>query len=80
MTAVALFAFEQDGDEINVVSEKHYQLVPPDAVTDEDLAKYRQRLSENSGSVQRASHPSAVYRAIATKRRNEVRPWQHGKS
>ena len=31
---IALFAFEQDGDEINVVSEKHYQLVPPEAVTD----------------------------------------------
>ncbi len=45
---IALFAFEQDGDEINVVSEKHYQLVPADAVTDEDLAKYRQRLSETT--------------------------------
>lgn len=42
---VALFEFEQDGDDIRVVLEKHYQLVPPDAVTQEDLAKYRQRLS-----------------------------------
>ena len=42
---IALFEFEQDGDEVRVVSEKHYQLVPPDTVTDEDLARYRQRLS-----------------------------------
>ena len=45
---IALFAFEQDGDEINVVSERHYQLVAPDAVSDEDLARYRQRLSEST--------------------------------
>lgn len=45
---IALFAFEQDGDEINVVSEKHYQLVPPEAVTDEDLARYRRRLSDTT--------------------------------
>ena len=41
---IALFAFEQDGDDIKVASEKHYQLVPADSVTDDDLAKYRQRL------------------------------------
>ena len=45
---IALLAFEQDGDEINVVSEKHYQLVPPEAVTDEDLARYRRRLSDTT--------------------------------
>ena len=43
---VALFEFEQEGDDIRVVSEKHYRLVPPDAVTREDLVKYRQRLSD----------------------------------
>ena len=43
---IALFEFEQDGDEIRIVAEKHYQLVPPDAVTDEDLVRYRQRLAE----------------------------------
>lgn len=42
---IALFEFEQAGDDIRVVSEKHYQLVPPDAVTDEDLTRYRRRLS-----------------------------------
>ena len=43
---VALFEFEQQGDDLKVVSEKHYQLVPPDAVTPEDLDRYRQRLAD----------------------------------
>ncbi len=42
---IALFEFEQDGDEINVVSERHYRLSPPDAVREEDLIRYRRRLS-----------------------------------
>ena len=42
---IALFEFEQDYGDVRVVSEKHYQLAPPDTVTDEDLARYRQRLS-----------------------------------
>ena len=42
---IVLFSFEQDGDDIKVVSEKHYQLVPADSVTDDDLKKYRQRLA-----------------------------------
>ena len=41
-----LFEFERADEDIRVVSEKHYQLVPPDGVTDEDLAAYRQRLSD----------------------------------
>ena len=45
---IGLFEFEQSGDDIKVVSEKHYQLVPPDAVTDDDLLRYRQRLSSGS--------------------------------
>ena len=44
---VALFEFEQEGDDIRIVSEKHYRLVPPDSVTKEDLAKYRQRLADS---------------------------------
>ena len=43
---IALFEFEQDGDDIRIAAEKHYQLVPPDAVTDDDLIAYRQRLAE----------------------------------
>ena len=42
---IALFEFEQAGDEIRVVSERHYRLVTPDALTDEDLVSYRRRLS-----------------------------------
>ncbi len=40
---IALFEFEQQEADIKVASEKHYRLVPPDAVTEEDLAAYRQR-------------------------------------
>ena len=45
---IALFEFEQEDDDIRVVSEKHYQLVPPEAVSLEDLARYRQRLSDGT--------------------------------
>ena len=45
---IALFEFERQGDDIRVASEKHYQLVPPEAVTDEDLLGYRQRLSDRA--------------------------------
>ena len=41
---IALFEFEQQGDDFNIASEKHYRLVTPDEVTDEDLARYRRRL------------------------------------
>ena len=44
---IALFEFEEDGDDINIVSENHYRLVSPDAVTVEDLLKYQRRLSGN---------------------------------
>ena len=39
---------EQEDDDIRVVSEKHHRLVPPDAVTREDLVRYRQRLSDSN--------------------------------
>ena len=45
---IALFEFEQEGDDILVASERHYQLVPPDAVTAEDLGRYRQRLADRA--------------------------------
>ena len=41
---IALFEFEKQDDDIRVVTEKHYLLVSPDQVTEDDLAKYRQRL------------------------------------
>ena len=45
---IALFEFEQQGDDIRVASERHYQLVTPEAVTDEDLVRYGQRLADRS--------------------------------
>ena len=42
---VALFEFEEVDEDIRVVSEKHFHLVPPESVTAEDLQRYRQRLS-----------------------------------
>ena len=40
--AIALFEFQEDGDAIRIVLEKHYKLVPPDELTAEDLEKYKQ--------------------------------------
>lgn len=40
---IALLEFEQQEDHIKVASEKHYRLVHPDDVTEEDLAVYRRR-------------------------------------
>ncbi len=45
---VALLEFEEDESEIRVANERHYKLVPPEAVTAEDLARYQQRLSGQS--------------------------------
>ena len=41
---IALFEFEQQGEDIRVASEKHYLLVSPDEVSDDDLARYRHRM------------------------------------
>ena len=38
---IVLFEFVQQSEEIRVVSEKHYKLVPPEDVTDEDLVSYQ---------------------------------------
>lgn len=38
---IALFEFGEDDDGVGVVSEKHYVLVPPDQVTEQDLKNYR---------------------------------------
>ena len=40
---IALMEFEQDGDDIRVASEKHYKMVSPDEVTDEDLTRYQRQ-------------------------------------
>ena len=43
---IALFEFEQQGDDIRIATEKHYRLVPPEAITPQDLELYRLRLSD----------------------------------
>ncbi|MFZ0913079.1 MAG: DNA methyltransferase [Candidatus Korobacteraceae bacterium] len=40
---IALFEFEESEDGIVISAEKHYKLVPPEEVTDSDLARYRER-------------------------------------
>ena len=40
---IALLEFAQQGDEIRIASEKHYRLVHPDDVSEQDLAAYRRR-------------------------------------
>ena len=40
---IVLFEFVQQGDEIRVATEKHYKLVSPEEVTEEDLVRYQSR-------------------------------------
>ena len=40
---IALFAFEKIDDEVKIATERHYKLVEPGELTDEDLAMYRRR-------------------------------------
>lgn len=43
---IAMFEFENEPLAPRIVSERHYQLVLPDNVTDSDLCDYGQRLAE----------------------------------
>ena len=45
-SVIVLFEFEQGENGVGIASEKHYKLVPPEAVTEADLNTYRQRTSE----------------------------------
>jgi len=40
---IALFELEQTDEGVRVSSERHYRLVPPDALSPEELATYRRR-------------------------------------
>src|SRR4030043_1999840 len=40
---IALFAFEESENGVALCDEKHYRLVPPEQMTDEDLENYRKR-------------------------------------
>ena len=39
---IALFEFVESENEISIVAEKHYRLVPPEEITDSDLRTYSQ--------------------------------------
>lgn len=43
---IALFEFEQDENGVRIAAERHYQLVPPEEVTEADLNNYRGRAAE----------------------------------
>jgi hypothetical protein len=43
---IALFEFEEGEEGLGIAAEKHYKLVPPDEVTDEDLRLYGTRGSQ----------------------------------
>lgn len=40
---IALFEFAEGSEGVGIVAEKHYRLVPPEDVSDEDLEEYRTR-------------------------------------
>ena len=41
---IAMFEFEESDGKVVVCCEKHYELVTPDQVTDDDLKSYRRRV------------------------------------
>ena len=43
---IALFEFEEGEHGVTICDEKHYKLVPPEEVTEADLAKYRDRAEQ----------------------------------
>ncbi len=43
---IALFEFEQSEEGPLISQERHYRLVPPKDLTDEDLARYKERLDQ----------------------------------
>ncbi len=43
---IALFEFEQGENGVGIVAEKHYRLVPPEAVSPEDLDIYKKRAND----------------------------------
>lgn len=45
---ISLFEFKQERGELKIVNEKHYQLVPPDDMTEEELEKYKDCYKRNS--------------------------------
>ena len=48
---IALFAFESGTEGVSIIAEKHYRLVPPDALTPEELRRYAARPAESWDAV-----------------------------
>ena len=44
---IALFEFEEPNNEITIARERHYELIPPDQLTVEELRSYRQAAQQN---------------------------------
>ncbi|WP_207787804.1 hypothetical protein [Candidatus Thiosymbion oneisti] len=44
---IVLFEFEDGKDSVVIASEKHYRLVPPEEIDEDDLAAYRKRNMDN---------------------------------
>ena len=40
---IALMEFEETAEGVRLAAEKHYRLVPPDEITDEELRMYQER-------------------------------------
>jgi hypothetical protein len=38
---IALFELSMDGEDVRIVEQRHYQLVPGDSITEADLTRYR---------------------------------------
>lgn len=46
--SIVLFEFSESGNQISIARERHYSLVPPENLTDEDLEEYRAAASRAS--------------------------------
>jgi hypothetical protein len=40
---IALFSFEEDENGVSISCERHYRLVPPEELTEDELENYRNR-------------------------------------
>jgi hypothetical protein len=43
---IALFEFEQSANGVSISAEKHYKLVAPEEISENDLKNYRQRMAD----------------------------------
>lgn len=43
---IVMFEFEESDDGVGIVSEKHYKLVPPEELTEDDINAYRSRIAD----------------------------------